>query len=77
MHELVVRLEFLGFAAFGDRGGVIPFPIIRHAQSEPGVEMRRVHREHSLEFGDRTVVIARAEREHRVVVLLLQRNHNF
>lgn len=71
VNKLFLGLELLGFVAFGDGGGEVAFAIVRHAEGELRVEMRRVGREDGAQLGDAAVVIAAAESEHGFVVLFL------
>lgn len=75
VNELFLGSELLGFMAFGDGGAEIAFAIVRHAEGELRVEMRRISREDGAQFLDAGVVIALAEGEHGVVVLFLRCVH--
>ena len=49
--------------------------VVRLTPRELRFEMRRVRHQHGFELGDRAVVIACAEVEHGVIILLLKRRH--
>ena len=73
--KLFVRPEFLGLVPFGDGGRIIAFAAVSHADGKLGVKMGRVCGKECPELCDGGIVIARAEIEHRVVVLFLERRH--
>ncbi len=73
--ELFFWAQLFGFVTFGDGGGKIALPIIRHPERELSVEIHGVLREHGFQLGDGAVKFATAEIEHRVVVLFLQSHY--
>jgi len=72
VNELFARVKLLGLVAFGDGGGKIAPAIMRHAERQLRVEMRRLDGQQRLEPGNGAVKVAAAEGEHRFVVLFLQ-----
>ena len=74
--QLLFRLELLGFVTFSDRGGKVALPIMGHSEGELSLKVGRFLLEDFFELNDGGVVVAGAEGEHGVIVLVLER-HNF
>jgi len=75
MNQLLMRFEPLGLMAFRDRCLVISFAAKRHPQGKLRIKVVRVCRQDVLQLLYCLFVIAPAEGEHRVVVMILKRGH--
>lgn len=75
--QLLIGPELFRLVPFLDRAGKIAFSVIRHSEGKLGVEIIRIRRQHHFKFLNRAVVIALAEGEHRIVVLVLRRFIHF
>lgn len=70
--ELLVGTKFLRLVPLCNRRHIVSLAIIGHAERELRVEVRRVFCKNRFQLGNRSGEIARAEIEHRVVILLVQ-----